>query len=75
VFALRFDLLTLTRKGKDHARFHVALGRGETRYRRYLAPTAAMLRGAAARTSGVAAPLARLAELVACLPEEGPCGR
>jgi hypothetical protein len=74
-FALRFDLLTLTRKGKDHARFHLALGRGETRYRRYLAPTAAMLRAAAARTSGVAAPLARLAELVACLAEEAPCAR
>lgn len=74
-FALRFDLLTLTRKGKDHARFHVALGRGETRFRRYLAPTAAMLRGAAARTREVAAPLARLAELIACLPEETPCAR
>jgi aminoglycoside/choline kinase family phosphotransferase len=72
-FALRFDLLTLTRKGKDHARFHVALGRGETRYRRYLAPTAAMLRGAAARTREVAVPLARLAELIARLPEETPC--
>jgi aminoglycoside/choline kinase family phosphotransferase len=74
-FALRFDLLTLTRKGKDHARFHVALGRGETRFRRYLAPTAAMLRSAAARTRAVAAPLARLAELIACLPEETPCAR
>ena len=73
-FALRFELLTLTRKGKDHARFHLAAGRGETRYRRYLAPTAAMLRGAAARTRDVAPPLARLAELIACLPaEEPPC--
>jgi aminoglycoside/choline kinase family phosphotransferase len=74
-FALRFDLLTLTRKGKDHARFQVAAERGETRFRRYLAPTAAMLRAAAVRTSGVAAPLARLAELVARLPEETPCAR
>jgi aminoglycoside/choline kinase family phosphotransferase len=74
-FALRFDLLTLTRKGKDHARFLVALGRGETRFRRYLAPTAAMLRGAAARTRDLAAPLARLAELVAQLPAETPCAR
>jgi aminoglycoside/choline kinase family phosphotransferase len=74
-FALRFDLLTLTRKGKDHARFQVAISRGETRFRRYLAPTAAMLRAAALRTRDVAAPLARLADLVALLPEEAPCGR
>jgi len=73
--ALRFDLLTLTRKGKDHARFLVAARRGETRYRRYVAPTAAMLRTAAARTRDVAAPLARLAELVEALPEEPPCAR
>jgi aminoglycoside/choline kinase family phosphotransferase len=73
-FALRFELLTLTRKGKDHARFHVAVGRGETRYRRYLAPTARTLRAASARTRDVAAPLARLAELIARLPaEEPPC--
>jgi hypothetical protein len=33
-----------------------------------------MLRGAAARTRDVAPPLARLAELIACLPaEEPPC--
>ena len=74
-FALRFDLLTLTRKGKDHARFLVAIGRGETRYRRYLARTGALLRGAASRTRGVAPPLARLAELVDRLPEEVPCAR
>jgi aminoglycoside/choline kinase family phosphotransferase len=74
-FALRFDLLTLTRKGKDHARFLVALGRGETRFARYLAPTARLLRGAAARTRDVAPPLARLADLVACLPEEPACAR
>jgi hypothetical protein len=72
-FALRFDLLTLTRKGKDHARFLAALARGETRYRRYLAPTATLLRNAAARTHAVAPPLARLAELVARLPEEPSC--
>ena len=74
-FALRFDLLTLTRKGKDHARFHVALARGETRYARYLAPSTAMLRSAAARTCAVAPPLARLAELVQRLPGETPCAR
>jgi hypothetical protein len=74
-FALRFDLLTLTRKGKDHARFLGALARGDERYRRHLPRTAAMLRRAAARTRGEAAPLRRLAELVEGLPEEPPCGR
>jgi aminoglycoside/choline kinase family phosphotransferase len=69
-FALRFDLLTLTRKGKDHARFLAAATRGNTRFLRYLAPTAAMLKAAAGRSAGVAAPLARLAELVNALPEE-----
>jgi aminoglycoside/choline kinase family phosphotransferase len=73
--ALRFDLLTLTRKGKDHARFLTAIARGDARYRRFLPRTTAMLRGAAERTRGVAAPLARLAELVLALPEEPPCAR
>jgi hypothetical protein len=73
-FALRFDLLTLTRKGKDHARFLVAGARGDARYRRYLAPTARMLREAAMRTRGVAPPLARLADLIDALPDEPPCG-
>jgi aminoglycoside/choline kinase family phosphotransferase len=72
-FALRFELLTLTRKGKDHARFLSAGQRGDLRFRAYLAPTAAMLRRAAERTRGVAAPLARLAELVLALPEERSC--
>jgi hypothetical protein len=74
-FGLRFDLLTLTRKGKDHARFLTAIARGDLRYRRYLPRTTAMLRRAAERTRGVAAPLGRLAELVLALPEEPPCAR
>jgi hypothetical protein len=74
-FELRFDLLTLTRKGKDHARFLAAAARGDARYRRYLAPTAALLRRAAARTRDVAPPLAALAELVEALPVEPPCAR
>jgi hypothetical protein len=73
--ALRFDLLTLTRKGKDHARFLTAIARGDPRYRRYLPRTTAMLRRAAERTRTVSAPLARLAELVLALPEEPPCAR
>jgi aminoglycoside/choline kinase family phosphotransferase len=71
--ALRFDLLTLTRKGKDHARFLTATLRGDLRYRRFVARTAAMLRGAAERTRAASPPLARLAELVGALPEEPPC--
>lgn len=71
--ALRFDLLTLTRKGKDHARFLTATLRGDLRYRRFVGRTAAMLRGAAERTRAVSPQLARLAELVAALPEEPPC--
>ena len=43
-FALRFDLLTLTRKGKDHARFVAAGARSDARYRPYLGRTARMLR-------------------------------
>ena len=73
--ALRFDLLTLTRKGKDHARFLTAIARGDPRYRRYLPRTTAMLRRAAESTRSVSAPLARLAELVLALPEEPPCAR
>ncbi len=73
-FALRFELLTLTRKGKDHARFLSAIARGDLRYRRFVPRTAAMLRRAAERTRAVATPLARLAELVLALPEEAPCG-
>jgi aminoglycoside/choline kinase family phosphotransferase len=69
-FALRFDLLTLTRKGKDHARFLAAATRGDTRFLRYLAPTAAMLKSAARRAAPAAAPLAHLAGLVNTLPEE-----
>jgi hypothetical protein len=74
-FALRFDLLTLTRKGKDHARFLGALARGDARYARFVPRTAAMLRRAAANVRDVAAPLARLAELVEHLPAEPPCAR
>jgi aminoglycoside/choline kinase family phosphotransferase len=71
-FTLRFDLLTLTRKGKDHARFLAAATRGNTRFLRYLRPTAVVLKTAARRSAGAAAPLARLAELMEALPEEPP---
>ena len=46
-FARRFDLLTLARKGKDHALFHfVARTRGDRRYLRFVPAT---VRAAAAR--------------------------
>jgi aminoglycoside/choline kinase family phosphotransferase len=69
------DLLTLTRKGKDHARFLVAVARGDARYRRFVPRTTAMLRRAAERTRSASPELARLAELVLALPEEPPCAR
>jgi len=74
-FAERFDWLTLTRKGKDHARFLYALReRGDDRYARYLPRTAALLRLAARRAARQATELRELAELVEALPEEAPCG-
>jgi len=75
LFARRFDWLTLTRKGKDHARFLYALReRGDLRYAPFVPPTVAVLRAAARRAATDAAPLQRLANLVEQLPEEVPCG-
>ena len=74
-FAARFDLLTLARKGKDHALFHfVARTRGDPRYLRFVPATVRHLRGAAQRAALRDARLAPLAELVAELPET-PCAR
>ncbi len=76
VFARRFDLLTLTRKGKDHARFlQAARDRGDSRYLRFVPATVRALRAAAGRCAAEGAALARLAELVFELPEETPCAR
>lgn len=72
-FARRFDLLTLSRKGKDHARFVYAVrSRGERRYAPYLSPTVRSLRSAAARVADLDPSLARLAEMIRGLPE-APC--
>jgi aminoglycoside/choline kinase family phosphotransferase len=69
-FARRFDLLTLTRKGKDHALFlYAAKTRGMHDYLRFLPPTVRSLRSAALRRAGESPRLARLAELVVQLPE------
>lgn len=66
----RFDLLTLTRKGKDHARFrYSAMRRGREAELAHLPETTRMLRRAATATAGLGPELERLAELVLCLPE------
>jgi aminoglycoside/choline kinase family phosphotransferase len=74
-FLRRFDLLTLSRKGKDHALFHfVARTRGDTRYLSFVPATVRYLRVAAGRAAARDSRLAPLAELMAQLPE-GPCAR
>jgi aminoglycoside/choline kinase family phosphotransferase len=73
IFARRFDLLTLTRKGKDLARFASAAGeRGDRRFLRYVPATVRALRRAAARAAAGEPAFRRLAELVHELPE-APC--
>jgi len=73
VFARRFDLLTLSRKGKDHARFvYAARSRGDARFTHHLSATVRALRSAAARVARLDRSLARLAEMVQGLPES-PC--
>jgi aminoglycoside/choline kinase family phosphotransferase len=73
-FARRFDLLTLSRKGKDHARFvYAARTRGDDRYARYLSTTVRALRAAAARVAHLDPSLARLADMIQAL-REAPCG-
>jgi aminoglycoside/choline kinase family phosphotransferase len=72
-FARRFDLLTLSRKGKDHARFvYAASSRGDFRFTRHLSATVRALRAAAARVADLDSSLTRLAEMVHALPES-PC--
>ena len=74
-FARRFDLLTLTRKGKDHARFlYAARERGDERFLAYAPTTVRQLKRAAARASVRDARLADLAALIHELPES-PCAR
>ncbi len=74
-FARRFDLLTLTRKGKDYARFlYAARERGDDRYLAYAPTTVRYLRRAAARASARDRRVADLAALLHELPES-PCAR
>ncbi len=74
-FTVRFDLLTLTRKGKDHAlgHYHASMRRDPRELRN--APTCVRyLRAAAARLAPLDPRLSRLAELVHRLPESAPLG-
>ena len=72
-FAWRFDLLTLARKGKDHARFlYAAQERGDRRYLRHLPATVRALRAATARLAERSPEFSAIAALVAELPET-PC--
>jgi aminoglycoside/choline kinase family phosphotransferase len=69
-FELRFDALTLTRKGKDLARFlQAASERADRRYLRFVAPTQRMLSRAAPRAASAMPALAELAELIAEVSE------
>lgn len=64
-FHARFDLLTVTRKGKDHARFlYAAKERGDTRFLAFAPRTQRMLARAARRAAGLDARIARAAELL-----------
>lgn len=80
-FRRRFDLLTLARKGKDHARLlYAAATRDEPGRLAAVPATVRALRAAAARRRGEDARLDRLAALVHALPEDAgraggvPCG-
>jgi aminoglycoside/choline kinase family phosphotransferase len=74
-FARRFDLLTLSRKGKDHARFlYAARNRGDERFLAFVPASVRYLRAAATRAAARDARLAPLAELIHDLPET-PCAR
>ncbi len=70
-FTRRFDLLTLTRKGKDHALgfYHASL-QNDPREGRFAATCVRYLRSAAARVAGLDPALARLAQLIDELPTE-----
>ena len=71
----RFDCLTLTRKGKDHARFlYAARQREDRRFLSHVPATVRHLRAAATAVARRDPSLAAFAALVHELPEE-PCAR
>ena len=63
-FWRRFDLITVVRKGKDHALWHELAARGRPDALAFAAPTFAYVRGAAQRCSGLDPRLARFAALL-----------
>jgi len=70
IFRLRFDLLTLTRKGKDHALFRaVAAERGDDRYLRHLPATRRYLQKASSRVAAKMNEYSDLDELIQAIPE------
>jgi aminoglycoside/choline kinase family phosphotransferase len=70
IFRLRFDLLTLTRKAKDHALFRaVAAERGDDRYLRYLSATRRYLQQASSRASSKLKEYSDLNDLIQAIPE------
>jgi aminoglycoside/choline kinase family phosphotransferase len=74
-FARRFDLLTITRKAKDLARFlYAAADRGDERYLRYVPTTLRLLQSAAARAATRDPQLRDFADLCHAL-REAPCAR
>jgi len=64
VFALRFDLLTIARKAKDHALFHEVAARGDPSWLRFAPATLGYVREAAARLAGRDPRIARFAALL-----------
>jgi len=69
-FRLRFDLLTLTRKAKDHALFRaVAAERGDDQYLRYLPATRRYLQKASSRVSSEFKEYSDLNDLIQAIPE------
>jgi aminoglycoside/choline kinase family phosphotransferase len=74
-FRRRFELITLARKGKDHARFlYAARERGDRRWLEHLPATTRALREAAPGLARLDPALAELAAWLERLPET-PCGR
>jgi aminoglycoside/choline kinase family phosphotransferase len=70
VFQQRFDLLTLTRKAKDHALFlYAATERNDPRYLRFLPATQRYLEAAAARVAAKDPRYRDFAELVSSMPK------
>jgi hypothetical protein len=65
-FQARFELLTLTRKGKDHARFlYAAAERRDARFLAFAPRTAQVIARAARRAAGLDPRIARVAEMLA----------